>query len=71
MMSALDPFDPTIRPAVSSDEVLEAKIRRKVMARVINQIGRYATEARVRGWSGPEQIYRLTIVRLKEDLEDM
>lgn len=70
-MNTLDPFDPTIRPPVSSDEVLEAKIRRKVMAKVINQIGRYATEARVRGWSGPEQVYRLTIVRLKEDLEDM
>jgi len=66
-----DPFNvPTPEPAAISAEVLEEKVRKKTMARILNQIGRYATEAKVRGWSGPEQVYRLTIQRLKEDLGD-
>lgn len=69
---SMSPFSvpPPVAPAMS-EKVLEEKVRKKTITRVINQIGRYAAEARTRGWSGPEQVYRLTIVRLKEDLEDM
>lgn len=46
----------------------KAKERRKNLNEALRLLDKYAKEAKTRGWTGPELVYRLSIVRLKEDL---
>jgi len=61
-MSTTNPF------ATPDAKLQEARIRRDTMNQIIYQIRKYAKEAHVRGWTGPEQVYLLTIHRLREDI---
>lgn len=44
------------------------RIQRETMRKVFTQLRKYSKEARLRGWSGPEQVYLLAIEKLKEDV---